>query len=52
MEAKAADQECVSLAVDARNGPARGLYHRLGFEPHETREVLLAIWAAALPGGE
>jgi mycothiol synthase len=44
LEAKAANEECVSLAVDARNRPARELYRRLGFEPHETREVLLAVW--------
>jgi ribosomal protein S18 acetylase RimI-like enzyme len=44
LEAKAADQGCVALAVDARNAPARAMYHRLGFEPHESREVLLAVW--------
>jgi ribosomal protein S18 acetylase RimI-like enzyme len=44
LEAKAADQASVTLAVDARNRPARELYDRLGFEPHETREVLLAVW--------
>jgi ribosomal protein S18 acetylase RimI-like enzyme len=44
VEAKAADQACVTLAVDARNEPARVLYDGLGFEPHEAREVLLAVW--------
>jgi ribosomal protein S18 acetylase RimI-like enzyme len=44
VEAKAAGQSSVTLAVDARNAPARELYRRLGFEPHESREVLLAVW--------
>jgi ribosomal protein S18 acetylase RimI-like enzyme len=44
VEAKAAGQPSVSLAVDARNAPARELYRQLGFEPHESREVLLAVW--------
>jgi ribosomal protein S18 acetylase RimI-like enzyme len=44
LEAKAAGQECLALAVDARNQPARAMYERLGFEQHETRDVLLAVW--------
>jgi ribosomal protein S18 acetylase RimI-like enzyme len=44
LEAKADGQPAVTLAVDARNQPARALYHRLGFEPRESREVLLAVW--------
>ena len=44
VEAKAAGQPSVSLAVDARNAPARELYRKLGFEPTESREVLLAVW--------
>ncbi|HEY1376259.1 MAG TPA: GNAT family N-acetyltransferase [Gemmataceae bacterium] len=45
VEAKAAGQPGVTLAVDARNRPARELYRRLGFEAAESREVLLAVWA-------
>jgi ribosomal protein S18 acetylase RimI-like enzyme len=44
LEAKAAGQSAVTLAVDARNRPARELYRRLGFEPRECRDVLLAVW--------
>jgi ribosomal protein S18 acetylase RimI-like enzyme len=44
IEAKAAGQPSVTLAVDARNAPARELYRRLGFESTESREVLLAVW--------
>jgi ribosomal protein S18 acetylase RimI-like enzyme len=44
VEAKAAGQPSVALAVDARNAPARELYRRLGFEPLESRDVLLAVW--------
>jgi ribosomal protein S18 acetylase RimI-like enzyme len=44
LEAKADGQPAVTLAVDARNRPARELYRRLGFEPRESREVLLAVW--------
>ncbi|HEX4590332.1 MAG TPA: GNAT family N-acetyltransferase [Gemmataceae bacterium] len=44
LEAKADGQPAVTLAVDARNQPARELYRRLGFEPRESREVLLAVW--------
>jgi len=46
-EAKAAGQMFVGLSVDARNEPARALYRRLGFEPHERREVFLAVWPPA-----
>jgi ribosomal protein S18 acetylase RimI-like enzyme len=45
VEAKAAGQPAVTLAVDDRNVPARELYARLGFEETESREVLLAVWA-------
>jgi ribosomal protein S18 acetylase RimI-like enzyme len=45
LEAKAAGVPYVSLAVDARNEPARELYRRLGFEPFDQREVFLAVWA-------
>jgi ribosomal protein S18 acetylase RimI-like enzyme len=48
-EAKAAGQPHVTLSVDARNRPARALYHHLGFEPLEVREVFLAIWGADPP---
>jgi ribosomal protein S18 acetylase RimI-like enzyme len=44
LEAKAAGEPAVTLAVDARNTPARNLYRRLGFEARESREVLLAVW--------
>ncbi len=44
VEAKAAGQPSVSLAVDARNAAAREMYRRLGFEPRESRDVLLAVW--------
>jgi mycothiol synthase len=44
LEAKAAGEPQVMLAVDARNRPARELYRGLGFEAHESREVLLAVW--------
>lgn len=47
IEAKAAGAPLLTLAVDARNHPARELYRRLGFTPHESRDVLLAVW-----GGE
>jgi len=43
IEAKAADAGYVSVAVDARNEPARELYRRLGFEPFDRREVFLCI---------
>jgi ribosomal protein S18 acetylase RimI-like enzyme len=44
LEAKAAGEPAVTLAVDARNTPARSVYRRLGFEARESREVLLAVW--------
>jgi ribosomal protein S18 acetylase RimI-like enzyme len=44
LEAEAAGEPSVTLAVDARNRPARELYRRLGFEPRESRDVLLAVW--------
>lgn len=43
-EAKAAGVPWLDLAVDARNGPARALYHSLGFELVERKEVVLAVW--------
>ncbi len=35
----------LSLAMDARNWPASGLYRKLGFEPYDRREVYLAVWS-------
>ena len=43
-EAKAAAEPQVTLAVDARNQPARDLYRLVGFEATESRDVLLAVW--------
>jgi ribosomal protein S18 acetylase RimI-like enzyme len=43
-EARADGVARVTLAVDKRNRPAWNLYTDLGFEPHERREVFLAIW--------
>jgi ribosomal protein S18 acetylase RimI-like enzyme len=34
----------LTLSVDVRNRPAWDLYTDLGFEPHDRREVFLAIW--------
>jgi ribosomal protein S18 acetylase RimI-like enzyme len=34
----------LTLSVDARNEPAWRLYTDLGFQPHDRREVVLAIW--------
>ncbi|MFL5329273.1 MAG: GNAT family N-acetyltransferase [Gemmataceae bacterium] len=45
-EAKAAAIPMVTLAVDARNEPARRLYHAAGFEPYDERDVYLKIWAS------
>jgi ribosomal protein S18 acetylase RimI-like enzyme len=44
LEARAAEAGQLTLAVDARNGPARGLYQGMGFEEFDRREVFLAIW--------
>src|SRR5262245_47561372 len=44
IEAKAAGVPYVSIAVDARNEPARELYRRVGFEPFDRREVFLCIF--------
>jgi len=43
-EARADGVARVTLSVDTRNRPAWNLYTDLGFEPHERREVFLAIW--------
>lgn len=43
-EAKAAGVPWLGLAVDARNQPARELYRSLGFEPVESKEVVLKVW--------
>jgi ribosomal protein S18 acetylase RimI-like enzyme len=34
----------LTLSVDTRNEPAWRLYTDLGFQPHDRREVFLAIW--------
>jgi len=44
LEARAAGASQLTLSVDVRNRPAWELYRRLGFEPFEQREVLLAVW--------
>ncbi len=43
-EARAAGAETLTLSVDARNRPAAELYHDLGFETFDRREVFLAVW--------
>ena len=43
-EAVAARAAQLTLAVDARNLPARQLYARLGFEEAQAREVFLAFY--------
>jgi mycothiol synthase len=43
-EARAADRVQLTLAVDARNRPARDLYRSLGFQAYEERTVYLAMW--------
>jgi mycothiol synthase len=43
-EARTAGESQLTLAVDARNQPARHLYERLGFEATEEREVYLAFF--------
>jgi mycothiol synthase len=45
-ETQAAGAAQLTLAVDARNLPARNLYRRLGFEAYDQREVYLAVWRA------
>lgn len=43
-EARRADAEQITVAVDVRNRPAQRLYQQVGFEPFDSREVFLAIW--------
>jgi len=43
-EARRAGAQQLTLSVDERNRPAWDLYHGLGFEPYDQREVFLAIW--------
>ena len=43
-EARADGVARLTLSVDVRNRPAWDLYTDLGFEPHDRREVFLAIW--------
>jgi ribosomal protein S18 acetylase RimI-like enzyme len=43
-EARAAGVPRLTLSVDVRNRPAWEMYRGLGFEPHDRREVFLAIW--------
>jgi mycothiol synthase len=45
-EARSAEFAYVTLAVDARNEPARRLYAGLGFEPFDRREVYLYFFRA------
>jgi ribosomal protein S18 acetylase RimI-like enzyme len=47
LEARTVETSQLTLAVDARNQPARNLYRRVGFEPCEAREVYLKV----LPAG-
>ncbi|MFN4258736.1 MAG: GNAT family N-acetyltransferase [Gemmataceae bacterium] len=47
LEAKTVAAPQLTLAVDARNQPARQLYRRLGFEEYDQRDVYLAIWNRA-----
>ncbi len=42
-EAKLGQAQAVTLSVDARNQPAQQIYHQLGFEVWDRREVYLAI---------
>lgn len=49
VEARVGGADFLTLSVDARNRPACRLYHRLGFERFDEREVLLAIWNRAAP---
>lgn len=43
-EARAAEAPAVTLSVDARNQPARNLYHALGFERYDWRIVYLSFF--------
>lgn len=45
VEARVGAATQLTLSVDARNRPACRLYHRLGFERFDEREVFLAIWS-------
>ena len=47
VEARAAGAMQLTLSVDGRNVPAREMYRAVGFETHDRREVLLAIWPAS-----
>ncbi len=44
VEARAAGAAQLTLSVDGRNRPAQQLYHAMGFEVHDRREVFLAVW--------
>jgi ribosomal protein S18 acetylase RimI-like enzyme len=44
MEARLGEASQLTLSVDNRNQPALRLYHGLGFESFDEREVYLAIW--------
>jgi ribosomal protein S18 acetylase RimI-like enzyme len=46
-EARRAAAEQITVSVDVRNQPARRLYHQVGLEPFDSREVFLAIWDRA-----
>jgi ribosomal protein S18 acetylase RimI-like enzyme len=46
VEARAAGALQLTLSVDGRNLPAQQLYRSAGFEVHDRREILLAIWPA------
>jgi ribosomal protein S18 acetylase RimI-like enzyme len=50
--AKSAGQRALNLAVDQRNLPARQLYHALGFESLDHREVYLHIFGEVPRGRE
>lgn len=44
-QAFAAGARQLMVAVDVRNGPAHQLYEKMGFVPHDEREVLLFFFA-------
>lgn len=44
LQARRAQGTLLTLSVDRRNRPAWNLYHALGFEVFDEREVLLAFW--------